>query len=81
MILDQVVQLLKDYWSRTPCGKQKGSMMIVILAFCAIIVTLAVTGVIGTNNPVEEIADEVIKVETGVDLEKAEKEIINKNEQ
>ena len=51
---------------------------IMILVIAAIIVSLAVMGVINLTSPEEKLADELIKAETGIDLEKVEEDLISK---
>lgn len=58
--------------------KKVGKMgFILLLALCAIIVSLSVLHVIN-NGPIEQMADDLFKAETGVDLEDVEEKAISK---
>lgn len=53
-------------------------ILYVVLFICAFIVTLSVLGYITPESKVEQAADDVIKTETGFDLEKVEKDLFKK---
>jgi len=48
------------------------------LIAAAIVVTLSVFGIIPKTSPAAIVADDLVKEETGVDLEKAEESIVDK---
>jgi hypothetical protein len=49
------------------------------IGILAIFVTLGVVGVFSNANQAVDLANSIIKVETGVDVEKIEKNLINKD--
>ena len=53
-------------------------LMSILIIFCAILVTLGCVGLISLTSKPVQIADDFIKVETGVDIEEVEEELFGK---
>jgi cell division protein YceG involved in septum cleavage len=62
-------------WFLSEVGRM---VMLGVVALAVILVTLSVLGVKAVSNPVEKVADEIVEVETGVDLEKVEEKLLKK---
>jgi hypothetical protein len=58
--------------------KMKGAIMFITLAALAIFITLGVAGIFSIKSEPEKLANEVLKDETGVDLQAAEEKLIKK---
>lgn len=65
-------------FTRLLLGRQSGVFVLILLSICAIIVTLASLGIIDKSGQIDDIANDIIEHQTGVDLEKVQEKILEK---
>jgi hypothetical protein len=60
-------------------SKLSKTYIAIFMLVCAVLVTLSVVGILKSDNFFEQKADQLIKSQTGIDLELVEKDLLGKS--